>query len=408
MKDFEDQDLFSQRKGQKKFKSEKSENPDTEFELDFSEPPPEKTIKKEQHKEYTKKAEQKNSDSVKADFINEEHLTRKSPEIKDEEKRVTKTISMNISEKDKAKTINEKIVTHNDNSSEVKNHSQHIKTLHELKEHAKIRKISDDPRKNEKEITIEEKVEQDVKEKKTPVLLVKENKKDTQKNVEILPQNSKKIENVNSDNNKRISQIPQFTSNQTLKKKLHLSPEAASIGHIFQEARSNLGLSQDQVAIQTKIKKSYIEALERDDFEHLPSMVYVKAYIRRLCQEYGIEEEFALKALKRHKNPEHVVPDDVLLEIEKGKQVNLEKQKRLKIFQVSLILGILLIVMIIAMSFFYFTKKKTHSPTMSIQQTPSQIVSEQILSPEETDKIISQLLITYPTGTLSELEPPKK
>ncbi|HRR28773.1 MAG TPA: hypothetical protein P5270_05365, partial [Victivallales bacterium] len=79
----------------------------------------------------------------------------------------------------------------------------------------------------------------------------------------------------------------------------------------------------------------------------------------------------------------------------------------LKIFQISLIAGLTTVIIITITTFFYFSKKKIPPKTAPIQSSP-QVISEQILSPEETDKIMYKLLVTYPTGTLSEIEPPKK
>ncbi|HRR29551.1 MAG TPA: helix-turn-helix transcriptional regulator, partial [Victivallales bacterium] len=322
MKDFEDQDLFSQKKRHKKLETEESSLSDADLEFDFSELPPENAVKKgELKKSNVKKLVRKeNMESVP---LKQESVTNESAKNQEEEKSPSKNIIVDASGKTDEKMEEKKNLIPHDN--EGKDQVKHLKTLHELKENAKIRRDSDNTKEKEENVNKEEKIEQKVKEKKTPILL-KDSKTDIQKDTEIPIQKSKNTGTVSSDN-KRISSVPRFTSNQTVKKNLHISPDGASIGHILQEARSTLGLSQDQVAIQTKIKKSYIEALERDDFENLPSMVYVKAYIRRLCQEYGIEEESALKALKRHKNSEYIVPDDVLLDIEKGKQINLEKQK---------------------------------------------------------------------------------
>ncbi|HPN85275.1 MAG TPA: helix-turn-helix domain-containing protein, partial [Victivallales bacterium] len=102
----------------------------------------------------------------------------------------------------------------------------------------------------------------------------------------------KKQEQSQNPNTKKVSAPIIQTSAQQPKtgaKQVNVT-EGSSVGHVLQEARVKAGLSIDQVAIETRIKKAYVEAIERDDFEHLPSAVYVNAYVRRLCQQYGLDE----------------------------------------------------------------------------------------------------------------------
>ena len=65
----------------------------------------------------------------------------------------------------------------------------------------------------------------------------------------------------------------------------------ASPGEILQEGRVHSGLSINQVEQITKIRLSYLEAIEHDDFPKLPPVVYVTAYIKTLCSLYNISSE---------------------------------------------------------------------------------------------------------------------
>ena len=56
--------------------------------------------------------------------------------------------------------------------------------------------------------------------------------------------------------------------------------EYQSTGEILQSARLQQGLSLDDIALQTFIKKNYLEALEEDRLEDLPAAVYSCGYIR--------------------------------------------------------------------------------------------------------------------------------
>jgi cytoskeletal protein RodZ len=52
-----------------------------------------------------------------------------------------------------------------------------------------------------------------------------------------------------------------------------------------------MGLSAADVEEITKIRSVYINALERGNFDELPQPVYILAYIRRLCELYGMSAE---------------------------------------------------------------------------------------------------------------------
>ncbi len=197
---------------------------------------------------------------------------------------------------------------------------------------------------------------------------------------------------------------------QTLQPKQHpkhiVVSEGTSIGHILQEARSKNGLSVDQVAIETRIKKSYIEALERDDHEQLPSSVYAKAYVRKLCQRYGLDDSISAKAIKgvKGKASESAVPDDILAEIEKGKQVNVEKQSRLKTFNIAVTACIVAVVVLACIvAFVTMRKGKAEGARPAISSD-----GEGLMTPEEMDRRLKEILVIYPAGNMSELNAPER
>jgi hypothetical protein len=116
-------------------------------------------------------------------------------------------------------------------------------------------------------------------------------------------------------------------------------------GQLLQEARVRCDLSLDQVAIATKIKRQFLESIERDDAEHLPPEVYVKAYVRRLCHHYGLDEEqvFALAVAQPAKHPEKTIPNEILQHIEEGKQVNPAEEKKIRHLTWAAVAAVILI-----------------------------------------------------------------
>lgn len=60
---------------------------------------------------------------------------------------------------------------------------------------------------------------------------------------------------------------------------------------LLEEARCRMGISHAEVEEITKIRALYIAALEHGDFDELPQPVYTLAYLRRLCELYGLSKD---------------------------------------------------------------------------------------------------------------------
>ena len=52
------------------------------------------------------------------------------------------------------------------------------------------------------------------------------------------------------------------------------------LGDVLKNAREDKGLSLDEVALETKIQKRYLEDLEKEDFEDMPGKVYERGFLR--------------------------------------------------------------------------------------------------------------------------------
>lgn len=76
--------------------------------------------------------------------------------------------------------------------------------------------------------------------------------------------------------------------------------------------RIELGKTIEEIAEQTKIKKSYLIAIEEGRFEELPIEVYTRAYIKTYAQTVGVDPQPILKEyeeyLQRKKQKEQPVP----------------------------------------------------------------------------------------------------
>lgn len=63
------------------------------------------------------------------------------------------------------------------------------------------------------------------------------------------------------------------------------------LGEILRQAREDKGLSLAQVEEATKIRSTYLQALEEDDFERLPAPVYVRGFLKNYAKFLGLDAE---------------------------------------------------------------------------------------------------------------------
>lgn len=67
------------------------------------------------------------------------------------------------------------------------------------------------------------------------------------------------------------------------------------IGLQLKQAREALGLSFDELQDKTRVPKSYLQALEKGEFNKLPSPFYVRSYLRAFAEQVGLEPTTLLR-----------------------------------------------------------------------------------------------------------------
>ena len=76
---------------------------------------------------------------------------------------------------------------------------------------------------------------------------------------------------------------------------VHLGQIETTFGQTLLEARGACNLSIAQVSQKTKIPPRFIQAVEADKHDQLPSPIYSRSYIKQLCRTYGIPSEKILE-----------------------------------------------------------------------------------------------------------------
>ncbi|MSM38966.1 MAG: DUF4115 domain-containing protein [Geobacter sp.] len=79
--------------------------------------------------------------------------------------------------------------------------------------------------------------------------------------------------------------------------------ERAGIGGYLRSCREARGISLDDAAQVTRIAKSYLDALEREDFDRLPNSAYCKGFIRIYAGYLGVSGDDAVARYERATAP---------------------------------------------------------------------------------------------------------
>jgi len=88
------------------------------------------------------------------------------------------------------------------------------------------------------------------------------------------------------------------------------------LGEELRQLRANQSLTLQEISAETRIKEDYILALEEEDFSRLPALVYVSAYLRKLCSLYAVPaaDADAMVALLKE-NLTYEVPDQLVIKV---------------------------------------------------------------------------------------------
>jgi cytoskeletal protein RodZ len=88
-----------------------------------------------------------------------------------------------------------------------------------------------------------------------------------------------------------------------------MEPERESgVGSLLKSEREKKGISIDQLASATKLRKHFIEALEDEAWHNLPSPVYVKGFIRSYARGAGFDGKEAIRLYESIAPVEEEIP----------------------------------------------------------------------------------------------------
>ena len=72
-----------------------------------------------------------------------------------------------------------------------------------------------------------------------------------------------------------------------------------TVGEIIFEKRKQLGVELEDIEKETKIRKKYLEAIEKNDFTKINESTIVKGFVRNYAQALGLPAENVLAVFRR-------------------------------------------------------------------------------------------------------------
>lgn len=172
-------------------------------------------------------------------------------------------------------------------------------------------------------------------------------------------------------------------------------------GQILKEKRKEKQISLDGVAQETKIRKPYLAALEKDDYQSLPSVTTSKGFIRNYAQFLGFNPEKMVAIFKRDyrwtKEQKSVFP----LRKDLNKQFKWSPKKTL-----ITVVSLFIFAFLFYLAFQYHgllgkPRLEVYSPTDNQRVTESQVVIEGRTDPDNSVSINDDLTRLNDQGKFS-------
>jgi cytoskeletal protein RodZ len=75
------------------------------------------------------------------------------------------------------------------------------------------------------------------------------------------------------------------------------------LGDLLHQSRQQLGLSLDELETSTRIKCAYLEALEAEDFDQLPTRVATRGFLRNYASALNLDVNYVLELFEKESGP---------------------------------------------------------------------------------------------------------
>jgi len=99
----------------------------------------------------------------------------------------------------------------------------------------------------------------------------------------------------------------------------------SGFGAKLRETRESYGITLEEVEAETKIRKLYIEALEKENFSILPPQVYAAGFVKRYAQLLNLDGDALVREFKQLAYPEALAEVTADRPVKKKKSLDLPR-----------------------------------------------------------------------------------
>ena len=138
-----------------------------------------------------------------------------------------------------------------------------------------------------------------------------------------------------------------------------------SPGETLSRARKEKGLAAEEIILHLGITQRTLNALEKDEYEALPSPLYVKGYIRRYCSVLNMSDTEVLADFDTKVKELGLV--------NKEPSIRLDCDSRKKIMNWKFVAPIFLVLLLAILIFWYFLSKTADLETKELPLAPQEL-----------------------------------
>ncbi len=165
-----------------------------------------------------------------------------------------------------------------------------------------------------------------------------------------------------------------------------------TIGEKLQEARRKRGKTLKEVENVLRIRSSYLEAMEKDNFDKLPGLAYAKAFLRSYADYLGLNSEELVRELEKI----YAGREAPSIFFDESKKVSPLERRNKRWLWLALSIAFLILALVIFQPFTSREKvSKTSTPekesvkeTFSVETTPSDNATQTSPASESTSSEI--------------------
>lgn len=170
------------------------------------------------------------------------------------------------------------------------------------------------------------------------------------------------------------------------------TPEISGVGELLREERRRRSLDRGDISAKTKLRKHFIEDIEKEAWDKLPPPVFVRGFIRSYAQALGIDEAKVLDLYNR----EHPVTPTDPSPLIGSEEAESGRGKRILLILLLGLLGALLL-------YLWQGGPAPEWPSVSREERPSETV--QVSPEDEAAETGNAEPASLPLDALAPIEP---